>query len=460
MRDAGFGALAGFAGGLVFAQVMAVIGFLPTVAAIVRTDSPAVGFAVHLLIAAVIGGLFGALVAGRRDLLFWGLAYGVLWWFLGPLTLLPLLLGVPVAWDVATAQTLLPSLLGHLAYGAVTAAALALLSRRARRPRPGPLVRASAAGLFTGAVLGLGWSGPADGAEPGVGWTGLLVGALVGASYALLFGDPGEGGGPALIRGAAFGFVWWVLAAVTLSPLLTGHGLEWTPAEVRTQVGSLPAYVLLGAGTALLSGWLGGLSRAVFSDDVRHALEGRLTGGRVISIWHGVIAGLAGGALFTGVMVAVGFLPVVADLVGSKSAAVGLVIHLLISQAVGVSYAVLFRRRSFDPASGIGWGVSYGFLWWVLGNLTLLPVLLGTAPRWNAAALALSFPSLVGHLAYGAVLGLVYQRLEERVGPWHLTRSEASRARAAARHEQTLSGAPALWSLITCVALLIPVLVS
>ncbi|MDT9691860.1 hypothetical protein Q5762_26715 [Streptomyces sp. P9(2023)] len=183
----------------------------------------------------------------------------------------------------------------------------------------------------------------------------------------------------------------------------------------------------------------------------------------MISIWHGVLAGLAGGAIFTGVMVAVGFLPVVAALVGSESAVVGLVIHLLISQVIGVTYAIFFRRRSFDPASGIGWGVSYGFLWWFLGNLTLLPVLpvlLGAAPRWSDAALALSFPSLVGHLAYGAVLGLVYQRLEERVSPWHLTRSEATAARAAARHEQTLSAAPALWSLLTCVALLIPVLVS
>ncbi|WP_407284935.1 hypothetical protein [Streptomyces sp. BP-8] len=83
------------------------------------------GFAVHLLIAAIIGSIFGVLVARQRELLLWGLAYGVLWWFLGPLTLLPILLGEPVAWDVATAQDLIPSLLGHLAYGASTAAVLA-----------------------------------------------------------------------------------------------------------------------------------------------------------------------------------------------------------------------------------------------------------------------------------------------------------------------------------------------
>ncbi|UKY54716.1 hypothetical protein [Streptomyces inhibens] len=93
------------------------------------------------------------------------------------MTLLPLLLGKPAAWDLATAQTLIPSLLGHLAYGAVTVAVLALLSRRERQIGPGLLVRASAAGLFTAAVLGLGRHG-------------LIVGALVGASYAVIFGDP------------------------------------------------------------------------------------------------------------------------------------------------------------------------------------------------------------------------------------------------------------------------------
>lgn len=54
----------------------------------------------------------------------------------------------------------------------------------------------------------------------------------------------------------------------------------------------------------------------------------------------------------------------------------------------------------------------------------------------------------------------VYQPLEARVSPLHLTRSEAMAERAAARQEQTLSAAPALWSLITCIALLIPILVS
>ena len=164
--------------------------------------------------------------------------------------------------------------------------------------------------------------------------------------------------------------------------------------------------------------------------------------------------------MFTVVMVAVNELPTVAGLVGARSPVIGLIVHLVIAQLIGVSYAVLFRRRSFDLASGIGWGVSYGFLWWVLGDLTLLPVLNGSAPQWCAAGIAAGFPSLVGHLGYGAALGAVYYGLEARTNPWWFRRSTDEAERVAAQQEQTLGSAPALWALIVMLALIVPVLVS
>jgi hypothetical protein len=38
--------------------------------------------------------------------------------------------------------------------------------------------------------------------------------------------------------------------------------------------------------------------------------------------------------------------------------------------------------------SAVGWGVSYGFVWWLIGPLTLMPILLGTTPDWTAGATA------------------------------------------------------------------------
>jgi hypothetical protein len=139
---------------------------------------------------------------------------------------------------------------------------------------------------------------------------------------------------------------------------------------------------------------------------------------------------------------------------------IGLTLHLLISAAIGISYAIVFRRTAFDVLSGVGWGVSYGFFWWILGDLTLLPALDGQTVRWDAATIATQFPSLVGHLAYGAALGAVYYWLETRTNPWWMTRNAAETELAATRKEQTLGAAPALWVLTIVIALTLPVLVS
>jgi len=49
------GSLAGMIGGLAFGAAMVELGVLPTVASLVRTDSPVIGFVVHMAIAAIVG---------------------------------------------------------------------------------------------------------------------------------------------------------------------------------------------------------------------------------------------------------------------------------------------------------------------------------------------------------------------------------------------------------------------
>ena len=108
------GALAGAVGGVVFGAAMSHLGTLPTIAEIVRTHSPLAGFAVHMVVAVLVGGGFGLLTArrplGTGELLLWGLTYAAFWWLLGALTLLPLIVGDHIAWDLAAAQAALPSL--------------------------------------------------------------------------------------------------------------------------------------------------------------------------------------------------------------------------------------------------------------------------------------------------------------------------------------------------------------
>jgi uncharacterized membrane protein YagU involved in acid resistance len=456
------GAIAGLAGGVFFGAALRLLGLLPSVAALVRSDSSWVGLALHLVISAVVGAGFGTLVVHQRirsgELLFWGLAYGMFWWFLGALTLLPLLSGRPVAWSLPAAQAALPSLFGHLYYGAVTAVAYALLNHQGPSAvmdhlRPSTLLRGLlAAGIAVGVLL------LASGTGAHLGWL-PVVALCMGLGYPLVFTGRTEGVGPALIRGTAYGFLWWVVVSLTLSPRLDEGTIDWSAHTVAAATVRLPPYLLAGAGIAVVFDRLGSLARSLFVDDVRLLHHEAGTRG-LRAVGYGALSGLVGGIIFGFVWGTVDVLPTVARLVGARGAVAGWVVHLVIAQLIGVSYAVLFRGRSYDLTSGLGWGLSYGFFWWVFGALTLLPVLLGQPPRWNPAAIAAAFPGLVGHLAYGGGLGTVYAWLEHRENPWWVTRSQTEADRAAARREQILGSAPALWILTVLIALTVPVLVA
>lgn len=125
------GALAGIGGGIVFGMLMAMMGMLPMVAGLVGSESAAVGGLVHLVISAGLGALFGlvAPAAGLGVVLGAGAVYGMVWWVLGPLVIMPAWLGMPL---FTLDQTALMSLMGHVIYGLVTAAVLFGLRRVAR----------------------------------------------------------------------------------------------------------------------------------------------------------------------------------------------------------------------------------------------------------------------------------------------------------------------------------------
>jgi hypothetical protein len=122
----------GLAGGLVFGMMMAMMAMLPMIGKMIGQPNAAAGFLVHMVNSAVIGaGL--AIVASHIRVGSWarghnraaavvrGLVYGGVWWLLGPLTLMPLFLGMGfgVNWNLSAAGTMLPSLMGHLIYGSI-----------------------------------------------------------------------------------------------------------------------------------------------------------------------------------------------------------------------------------------------------------------------------------------------------------------------------------------------------
>jgi uncharacterized membrane protein YagU involved in acid resistance len=126
---------------------------------------------------------------------------------------------------------------------------------------------------------------------------------------------------------------------------------------------------------------------------------------------YGAVGGLVGGVIFGLLMQAMDMIPMVAQLVGSTSSAVGWLIHLAISAFIGVSFAVLLGQAASTLARAAVLGLGYGMLWWVLGALLLMPARLGM-PVFELSTTA--WQSLMGHVMFGLALGVVYGQLSRR----------------------------------------------
>src|ERR671918_959201 len=131
-----------------------------------------------------------------------------------------------------------------------------------------------------------------------------------------------------------------------------------------------------------------------------------------------IVAGLIGGVVF-GLMMQMMTAPtpdggqmsviaMVGQIVGSPTVGAGWLYHLFNSAVIGAIFGWLFGDRVRGYASALGWGAAYGFAWWIVGGLVLMPMLLGMpafAPLTMPPMRMVAMGSLVGHLIYGLILG-------------------------------------------------------
>ena len=123
--------------------------------------------------------------------------------------------------------------------------------------------------------------------------------------------------------------------------------------------------------------------------------------------------------MFGAMMGMMGMLPMVGSLVGQPSAGIGFIVHMINSAIIGAGFALVLGSLASRIGSGLRWGLLYGGAWWLLGPLTLMPLFMGIGlgVNWNLQAAAKMMPSLVGHLVFGAILGVTYGALERRALP-------------------------------------------
>jgi uncharacterized membrane protein YagU involved in acid resistance len=130
----------------------------------------------------------------------------------------------------------------------------------------------------------------------------------------------------------------------------------------------------------------------------------------VTRIWQGIVAGLAGGIVFGALMAMMGMMPMIAMLVGSSSAAVGWLVHLVISALYGVLFALIVPT-TLGAGALLGAGAVYGIVLWLIGPLLIMPAMLGMPLFMFSGA---TMTSLLGHLLYGLIVAGVLVPLRRR----------------------------------------------
>lgn len=81
-----------------------------------------------------------------------------------------------------------------------------------------------------------------------------------------------------------------------------------------------------------------------------------------------------------------------------------LVLHSFATIAAGAIYGRVFSRAANDRHGGWLFGMSYGFLIWMIGPVTVLQWVLGRPLALGVAAMGV----LAAHLIYGLTLGLLF----------------------------------------------------
>ena len=140
-------------------------------------------------------------------------------------------------------------------------------------------------------------------------------------------------------------------------------------------------------------------------------------------VLFGGLAGLLAGVVFALAMQAEQMRVEVSGLAGVSTSGTGLVVHLALATLIGAVVGTQYRHEPGSYAAQITLGVTFGLLGWILGPLTIRPLAEGQIPDWSIAVASAGFPSLMGHMLYGALtIGGLYWAVDRWGGGAMLAR--------------------------------------
>jgi hypothetical protein len=205
------------------------------------------------------------------------MAYAMFWWFLGSMTLFPILEGRRPDWSAANAGELFGPMVGHIFYGLILGVVysgvnyiwtrLFVDSDPLNRRREGPGIRLAvsvgwglAAGLAGGVValpymIQTGVITKLAGLDSGIPLAmgvclHLPLSAIIGASYGILFRGESSDAVTSSLWGFMLGLISWYAGPLTLFPLLRTGECDWRPEAAAVLLPSLVCLLLFGFVTA------------------------------------------------------------------------------------------------------------------------------------------------------------------------------------------------------------------
>jgi hypothetical protein len=432
-----------------------------------------------ILCGALFGLAFGFFFAKRATSpgagLIWGLAFALLAWIVFPAGILPMFEGAGSRAMLSDARERFPQLVAFLlCLGTPVGTMLGIwggLHSKVAQPKFS-WGRAIVAGGFAGTVGGLifsRWVSSGDYFPLLAGYGQLTVSRsaivilhfgvalLIGVTFGLLFQRDVRGYGSCMGWGLGYAIFWWFLGQLTLLPLAAHRPLDWSADQGAAVFGSVVGHILYGLILGVTYATLDRFWVRLFiqSDPLNREVEG--AGVHILrSLGWGAAAGLVGGIIASPILLATGVLPKVAGAT-SFSGLRGLLIHLIVSALIGMTYGLLFRNEASSLGLGVAWGWLFGLIWWYAGPLTLLPLLQTGVCDWSTDAASALLPSLMGHLIYGAATALTFMVLERRYTRWLLLDPRIA-AREARKVRPVGTPAPALWLFAMGLGVLLPIL--